>query len=106
MTTGINKADVMRKAWSLYRTVRYPAEAKALAKGFRANRTRWVNCLRDAWAMLKAAARTAEEKLADLRELAHREVLSLEMIDGLTHRGTSSLAALNVARSWLAAATS
>ena len=100
MATGINKADVMRKAWSLYRDVRTEVERRALAKGF--VRDRFRNCLRDAWAMLKAAVRPAEMKLAEIRAYAAHRVVALEMVDTLTHRGSSSLAALVEAREFLA----
>lgn len=101
MATGINKADVMRKAWTLYRSARTVIEAKALAKGFRANARRWSNCLRDAWAMAKEAARVAAldtaDRAAEIRIAALALVLDAEMAEP-SHRGPLNVVAIHAAR--------
>lgn len=74
-----DRAAILTKAWEIYRTVRYECERRALRKGFRANRERWVNALRAAWGMAKAtdraAAMTAAERAAELCATAERRLI-------------------------------
>lgn len=65
-----DRAAIMRRAWEIYRTVRYECERRALAEGFMP--ARFANALRGAWADAKssiAKPRTADQIRARILEI-------------------------------------
>lgn len=70
-----NKSSIMRRAWEIYRTVRYECERRSLAKGFIKERFR--NALRTAWAEARVTPVAKTERLtAELLRLEHSDTFS------------------------------
>lgn len=101
MATGINKSEVMRKAWAIYRDARTECERRGLAKGFLANRRRWSNALKAAWSIVKAAVRSAAldaaTRAAENNAVQRARLLDLEMSEP-SHRGPLHFLAIAAAR--------
>lgn len=74
-----DRSAILRNAWEIYRSTEYECERRALRRGFRANRARWSNALKSAWAAARQEARiaalTVAERTAELRAAAERRLL-------------------------------
>ncbi|WP_181700560.1 hypothetical protein [Chthonobacter albigriseus] len=108
MPTAINRSEVMRTAWQVYRHCYSECERKALAKGFRhpVCRKRWSNALKAAWSICRERARVAAldaaARAAEARAALQARLLDLETSE-CGHRELSAVSAIHSTRMGLAA---
>lgn len=89
----IDRAKIMTAAWAAFRSV----APKDLARlGRRGRAMRFANCLRNAWAAAKFAARSAVAVVVKrTAEVIRRDILSIECKDRLSFADWAELRALS-----------
>lgn len=89
----IDRAKIMTAAWATFRAL----APKDLARmGKRGRAMRFANCLRNAWAAAKFAARSAVAVVVErTAALIRREILSIECKDRLSFADWDALRALS-----------
>lgn len=106
MPRRFDLSAILRKGWSVYWRADCEVVRRGLALGFRdpGNRRRWRNCLRDAWAMAKAAAARAALTAGQIRAeniaAAQAALLTAEMAEPV-HRMQFNAPAIDAARAVL-----